>query len=66
MNERLKQVNHQFADPSEAPAEPNPAATVLLVRDIQGEGLEVFLIDKMHSDSLPEPAPISNILSFPI
>ena len=22
MNERLKQVNHQFADPNEAPAEP--------------------------------------------
>ena len=40
MNERLKQVNHQFADPNE------PAATVLLVRDIQGEGLEVFLIER--------------------
>ena len=40
MNERLKQVNHQFADPNEAPAEPKAAATVLLVRDIQGEGLE--------------------------
>ena len=46
MNERLKQVNHQFADPNEAPAEPKPAATVLLVRDIQGEGLEVFLIER--------------------
>ena len=46
MNERLKQVNHQFADPNEAPAEPKAAATVLLVRDIQGEGLEVFLIER--------------------
>ena len=46
MNERLKQVNHQFADPNEAPAEPKAAATVLLVRDILGEGLEVFLIER--------------------
>ena len=46
MNERLKQVNHQFADPNEAPAEPKAAATVLLVRDIKGEGLEVFLIER--------------------
>ena len=46
MNEQLKQVNHQFADPKEAPAEPKPAATVLLVRDIEGEGIEVFLIER--------------------
>ncbi len=46
MNERLKQVNHQFADPNEAPAEPRPAATVLLVRDVQGQGIEVFLIER--------------------
>jgi len=46
MNESLKQVNHQFADPNEAPAEPRPAATVLLVRDVQGQGIEVFLIER--------------------
>ena len=46
MSERLKQVNHEFANPNEAPAEPKPAATVLLVRDIQGEGIEVFLIER--------------------
>ena len=46
MSERLKQVNHQFADPNEAPAEPRPAATVLLVRDVQGLGIEVFLIER--------------------
>ena len=46
MNESLKQVNHQFADPNEAPAEPRPAATVLLVRDVQEQGIEVFLIER--------------------
>ena len=46
MNERLKQVNHQFADPNESPAEPKPAATVLLVRDTEDKGIEVFLIER--------------------
>ena len=44
MKERLKQVNHEFANPNEKPADPKPAATVLLVRDILGQGIEVFLI----------------------
>ena len=38
MKELLKQINLEFADPNEAPAEPKPAATVLLVKDIQGGG----------------------------
>ena len=46
MKERLKQVNHEFANPNEKPADPKPAATVLLVRDILGQGIEVFLIER--------------------
>ena len=46
MNDRLKQINHQLADPNDEPAEPKPAATVLLVRDVEGKGIEVFLIER--------------------
>ena len=35
MKEPLKGVNTQMADPNEAPTVPQPAATVLLVRDTQ-------------------------------
>ena len=44
MKEPLKGVNTQMADPNEAPTIPQPAATVLLVRDTQDDGIEVFLI----------------------
>ncbi len=43
MKEPLKGVNTQMADPNEAPTVPQPAATVLLVRDTQEDGIEVFL-----------------------
>ncbi|SVD18262.1 uncharacterized protein METZ01_LOCUS371116, partial [marine metagenome] len=46
MNQQMKGINHQLADPNEPPEEPRPAATVLLVRDKEPEGLEVFLIER--------------------
>ena len=46
MKEPLKGVNTQMADPNEAPTIPQPAATVLLVRDTQDDGIEVFLIER--------------------
>ena len=46
MKDQLKQVNHQLADPYDEPAEPKPAATVLLVRDVDSSGIEVFLIER--------------------
>ena len=46
MKEPLKGVNTQMADPNEAPTVPQPAATVLLVRDTQEDGIEVFLIER--------------------
>ena len=46
MKEPLKGVNTQMADPNEAPTVPQPAATVLLVRDTQDDGIEVFLIER--------------------
>ena len=42
MEDPLKTVNTQMADPTEEPTEPQPAATVLLVRDCKGGGVEVF------------------------
>ena len=46
MKEPLKGVNTQMADPNEEPAVPQPAATVLLVRDTKEDGIEVFLIER--------------------
>ena len=47
MKERLKGVNTQIADPNEVPTIPQPAATVLLVRDASaGEGIEVFMVER--------------------
>ena len=46
MKEPLKGENTQMADPNEAPTVPQPAATVLLVRDTQEDGIEVFLIER--------------------
>lgn len=46
MNEQMKGINHQLADPNEPAEEPKPAATVLLVRDKDSDGIEVFLIER--------------------
>ena len=46
MEDPLKTVNTQMADPNEEPTEPQPAATVLLVRDSKGGGVEVFLVER--------------------
>ncbi len=47
MKEPLKGVNTQMADPNEAPTIPQPAATVLLVRNASaGEGIEVFMVER--------------------
>ena len=46
MEDPLKTVNTQMADPNEEPTEPQPAATVLLVRDCKGGGVEVFLVER--------------------
>jgi len=46
MEDPLKTVNTQMADPNEAPTEPQPAATVLLVRDAKEGGVEVFLVER--------------------
>ena len=46
MKEPLKGVNTQMADPNEEPTVPQPAATVLLVRDTKDDGIEVFLIER--------------------
>ena len=46
MKEPLKGVNTRMADPNEEPTIPQPAATVLLVRDTQEDGIEVFLIER--------------------
>ena len=46
MNEQMKGINHQLADPNEPSEEPKPAATVLLVRDGDSDGIEVFLIER--------------------
>ena len=46
MNQQMKGINHQLADPNEPPEDPKPAATVLLVRDKDPKGIEVFLIER--------------------
>ena len=46
MNEQMKGINHQLADPNEPAEEPKAAATVLLVRDKDSDGIEVFLIER--------------------
>ena len=46
MNQQMKGINHQLADPNDPPEDPKAAATVLLVRDKKPEGIEVFLIER--------------------
>ena len=46
MKNPLQGSNTQMADPNEEPTVPQPAATVLLVRDAKDEGIEVFLVER--------------------
>ena len=46
MKNPLQGANTQMADPNEKPTEPQAAATVLLVRDSQESGIEVFLVER--------------------
>ena len=46
MNQQMKGINHQLADPNDPPEDPKAAATVLLVRDKKPQGIEVFLIER--------------------
>ena len=46
MKNPLQGANTQMADPKEKPTEPQAAATVLLVRDSQESGIEVFLVER--------------------
>ena len=45
MKNPLQGANTQMADPNEEPTVPQPAATVLLVRDAK-DGVEVFLVER--------------------
>ena len=45
MKNPLQGANTQMADPNEEPTIPQPAATVLLVRDAR-DGVEVFLVER--------------------
>ena len=45
MKNPLQGSNTQMADPNEEPTIPQPAATVLLVRDAR-DGVEVFLVER--------------------
>ena len=45
MKNPLQGANTQMADPNEEPTIPQPAATVLLVRD-SSDGVEVFLVER--------------------
>ena len=45
MKNPLQGANTQMADPKAEPTIPQPAATVLLVRDSKEEGVEVFLVE---------------------
>ena len=47
MKNPLQGSNTQMADPNEEPTIPQPAATVLLVRDAR-DGVEVFLLSLIH------------------
>tara|TARA_B100000965_G_scaffold234259_1_gene196203 strand:+ start:2765 stop:3613 length:849 start_codon:yes stop_codon:yes gene_type:complete len=46
MKNPLQGSNTQMADPNDEPTVPQPAATVLLVRDSKEEGIEVFLVER--------------------
>ena len=46
MKNPLQGANTQMADPNAEPTIPQPAATVLLVRDSKEEGVEVFLVER--------------------
>ena len=46
MKNPLQGANTQMADPDAEPTVPQPAATVLLVRDSLEEGVEVFLVER--------------------
>ena len=46
MKNPLQGSNTQMADPNEEPTVPQPAATVLLVRDAKDQGIEVFLVER--------------------
>ena len=46
MKNPLQGANTQMADPNEKPTVPQAAATVLLVRDSQESGIEVFLVER--------------------
>ena len=45
MKNPLQGANTQMADPEAEPTIPQAAATVLLVRDSEKEGIEVFLVE---------------------
>ena len=46
MKNPLQGANTQMADPEAEPTIPQAAATVLLVRDSEKEGIEVFLVER--------------------
>ena len=46
MKNPLQVANTQMADPEAEPTIPQAAATVLLVRDSEKEGIEVFLVER--------------------
>ena len=46
MKNPLQGANTQMADPNAEPTIPQPAATVLLVRDSKEDGVEVFLVER--------------------
>ena len=51
MKNPLQGANTQMADPEAEPTIPQAAATVLLVRDSEKEGIEVFLVERASIDT---------------